>query len=149
MQLDLLLRRLQRILDKLVDAGAGVAALLHFGQHHGMRDAHTRRQLLGNRFDELVERVLVPVHEVLGRTLLLDLLELLRIAGSFHLGLVVLNLVLGSLGYDHALGIEARAACATGDLMELTAAQAAHLATVELSELREHHRVDGHVDTDA
>ena len=113
-----------------------------------MRDAHTRRKLLGNRVDELVERVLAPVHEVLGRALLLDLLELLRVAGGLHLGLVVLDLVLGGLGYDHALGVEARATRATGDLMELAAAQAAHLAAVELGELREHHRVDGHVDAD-
>ena len=114
-----------------------------------MCNAHTRRQLLGNRFDELVERVLVPVHEVLGRALLLDLLELLRVAGGLHLGLVVLDLVLGGLGYDHTLGVEARTTRATGDLMELAAAQTAHLATVELGELREHHGMDGHVDADA
>ena len=54
---------------------------------------------------------------------------------AFTSALCVLDLVLGGLGYDHALGIEARAACATGDLMELAAAQAAHLAAVELGEL--------------
>ena len=57
--------------------------------------------------------------------------------------------MLGCLGNHHALGIETRAAGATGNLMELAGAQATHLVAVELGERGEHHGVDGYVDADA
>ena len=57
--------------------------------------------------------------------------------------------MLRGLGDDHALGVEARAAGATGNLMELAGAQATHLVAIELGERGEHHGVDGYVDTDA
>ena len=57
--------------------------------------------------------------------------------------------MLRGLGDDHTLGIEARTAGATSDLMELTGAQATHLVAVELGERGEDHGVDGHVDADA
>ena len=114
-----------------------------------MGDAHAGRELLGNRFHQAVEGVLVPVDEVLGRFLLLDLAELLRIARSLHLGLVVLDLVLGRLGDDHAFGVEARSPCAPRDLVELARAQTAHLVAVELRERGEHDSVDRHIDTHA
>ena len=57
--------------------------------------------------------------------------------------------MLGCLGDHHALGIEARAAGATGNLMELAGAQTTHLVAIELGERGEHHGVDGYVDADA
>ena len=57
--------------------------------------------------------------------------------------------MLGCLGDDHALGIEARAAGATGNLMKLAGAQTPHLVAVKLGERGEHHGVDGYVDADA
>ena len=57
--------------------------------------------------------------------------------------------MLRRLGNNHTLGIKARAAGATGNLMELAGAQATHLVTVELGERGEHHGVDGNVDADA
>ena len=57
--------------------------------------------------------------------------------------------MLRGLGDDHTLGVKARAAGTTGNLMKLTGAQATHLVAVELSERGEDHGVDGHVDADA
>ena len=57
--------------------------------------------------------------------------------------------MLGCLGDDHALGVKARATGATGDLVELTGAQATHLVAVELGERGEDHGVDGYVNADA
>ena len=57
--------------------------------------------------------------------------------------------MLRGLGDDHALGIEARTAGATGNLMELAGAQTTHLVAIELGERGEHHGVDGYVDADA
>ena len=63
--------------------------------------------------------------------------------------LCVFDLVLGRLGDDDAFGVEARTPRAAGDLMELARTQTAHAMTVELRQLRQDHRVDGHVDADA
>ena len=57
--------------------------------------------------------------------------------------------MLGCLGNHHALGIKARAAGATGNLVELAGAQTTHLVAIELGERGEHHGVDGYVDADA
>ena len=57
--------------------------------------------------------------------------------------------MLRGLGDDHALGIEARTAGATGNLMELAGAQTTHLVAIELGECGEDHGVDGYVDADA
>ena len=62
---------------------------------------------------------------------------------------MVLDLVLGRLGDDHALGIEARTPRAPRDLVELARAQTAHFVAVELRERGEHNGVDGHVDAHA
>ena len=138
--------------DELVDASAGVAALLHFGQHHGMRDAHTRRKLLGNRFDELIERAprsssRSPRAE---RFLRLIFLSFFGSPAAFTSGLVILDLVLGGLGYDHALGVEARCG-PRGRRSDGThgCAGGASCVPSNLVELREYHGVDGHVDANA
>ena len=115
----LLLRRLQRVIDERQHATPGVAALLDLGQDHGVGDAQTGLERFGRALDEALEGALVPGHEALGRFLLLELLHLLGVAHGFELGLVVLDLVLGRLGDDHALGIVTRAAGAARDLVEL------------------------------
>ena len=114
-----------------------------------MGDAQTRRELFGLRFNEVVEGLLAPIHEALGRFLLLDAAQLLLVAASLHHGFVVLDFMLGRLGEHAAFVIEARTARATGDLVELARTQAAHFVAVEFRELRENHGMDGHVNAHA
>ena len=148
-ELDFFLRRLHGVVDERFDASTCVAALLNHGKHHGMGDAQTRRELFGLRFNEVVEGLLAPIHEALGRFLLLDTAQLLLVAASLHHGFVVLNFMLGRLGKHAAFAIEARTARTTGDLMELARTKAAHFIAVEFRELRENHSMDGHVDAHA
>ena len=130
-------------------AGTGVAALLDHANHHGVRDAQARLERLGLRLDQALKGLLVPGDKALGGLFLFNLTELLGIVARFGHKLGVLDLVLGCLGNYHALGIEARAAGATGYLMELAGAQTTHLVAIELGECGEDHGVDGHVDADA
>ena len=130
-------------------AGASVAALLDHANHHGVCDAKARLERLGLRLDQALKGLLVPGDKALGGLFLFNLAELLGVVARLGHELSVLDLVLRGLGDDHALGIEARTAGATSDLMELTGAQATHLVAVELGERGEHHGVDGHVDADA
>ena len=85
----------------------------------------------------------------LGGLFLFNLTEFFGVVARFGHKLGILDLVLGCLGDHHALGVEARAAGATGNLMELAGAQATHLVAIELGERGEHHGVDGYVDADA
>ena len=112
-----------------------------------MRNAHARLQRLGRRVDKLGKRVFIPIHKTLRRLFLLDFALFLRIAASFLQGLGVFDLVLRRFGYDHAFGIEPRAAGTTGYLMKLAGAQTAHLEAVEFRKSRQNDRMDGHVDT--
>ena len=130
-------------------AGTGIAALLDHANHHGVCDAKARLERFGLRLDQALKGLLVPGDKALGGLLLFNLTELFGVVARFGHKLGILDLVLGCLGDDHALGIEARAAGATGNLMELAGAQATHLVAIELGERGEHHGVDGHVDTDA
>ena len=130
-------------------AGSGIAALLDHANHHGVCDAKARLERLGLRLDQALKGLLVPGDKALGGLFLFNLAELLGVVARLGHELSVLDLVLRGLGDDHALGIEARTAGATSDLMELTGAQATHLVAVELGERGEHHGVDGHVDADA
>ena len=130
-------------------AGSGIATLLDHANHHGVRDAQARLECLGLRLDQALERLLVPGDKALGGLLLFNLAELFGVVARLGHKLGILDLVLGCLGDDHALGIEARAAGTTGNLMELAGAQTTHLIAIELGERGEHHGVDGHVDTDA
>ena len=114
-----------------------------------MRDAQARLECLGLRLDQALKGLLVPGDKALGRLLLFNLAKLLGIVARLCHELGVFNLVLGCLGNHHALGIEARAAGATGNLMKLAGAQTTHLVAVELGERGEHHGMDGHVDADA
>ena len=142
--------RLRGVVHKLVNARHGVAALLDLGQDHGVRDLHAGAQRLGHGRFQALEGLLVPADEPLGRLLRLALLAgLLRVAAGLAQGAGVLDVVLGRLGDDAALGVEARAARAAHDLVELARVQVAHAAAVELGEGREHHGVDGHVDAHA
>ena len=114
-----------------------------------MGDAQTRREFFGLRFNEVVEGLLAPIHEALGRFLLFDTAQLLLVAAGLHHGFVVLDFMLGCLGKHAAFAIEARTARATGDLMELARTKTAHFIAVEFRELRENHSMDGHVDAHA
>ena len=130
-------------------AGAGVAALLDHANHHGVCDAKARLERFGLRLDQALKGLLVPGDKALGGLLLFNLAELLGVVARLGHELGVLDLVLGCLGNHHALGIEARTAGATGNLMKLAGAQTTHLVAVELGERGEHHGMDGHVDADA
>ena len=57
--------------------------------------------------------------------------------------------VFGSLGDHQSLGIESHTTGSSGNLVEFTGAQAAHLGAVELGQGREHHGVNRHIDADA
>ena len=130
-------------------AGASVAALLDHANHHGVSDAQARLERFGLRLDQALKGLLVPGDKTLGGLLLFNLAELLGVVACLGHELGVLDLVLRGLGDDHTLGVKARAAGTTGNLMKLTGAQATHLVAVELSERGEDHGVDGHVDADA
>ena len=114
-----------------------------------MGDAHAGRQLLRRLLDEVLEGLLVPADEALGRLLFLHTTLLFRVVAGLEHRLVVLDLMLGGQRHHHALGVEAGPSRAAHDLVELAGAQTAHLGAVELGELGEHHRVDRHVDADA
>ena len=148
-QMLLLVGGLRGIVDEIVDTGTGVAALRHFVEHHRMRDFQVRDQ--GFRFgvDELVKRALVPGHKTFRSLLALDLLELLRVSPGLGDGLLVFDFVFGSLGDHQSLGIESHTTGSSGNLVEFTGAQAAHLGAVELGQGREHHGVNRHIDADA
>ena len=148
MQALLLLRSLRRIVDKPVDAVAGVAALLHLVQHHGMGDLHMRHQCFRSRVDKLVERVLVPRYETFRSLFALDLLQFLRIVACLGQSLGVLDFEFGGFGYDQTLRVEAHASGASCDLMELAGAQLAHLRAVELGQRGQYHGMNRHIDTD-
>ena len=130
-------------------AGSGITALLDHANHHGVRDAQARLERLGLRLDQALKGLLVPGDKALGGLLLFNFAELFGIVARLGHKLGILDLVLGCLGDHHALGIEARAAGATGNLMELAGAQTTHLVAIELGERGEHHGVDGYVDADA
>ena len=149
LELGLFLGGLQARLDEVVYAGTGVAALLDHANHHGVRDAQARLERLGLRLNQTLKGLLVPGDKALGGLLLFNLAELLGVVTRLGHELGVLDLVLRGLGDDHALGIEARTAGATGNLMELAGAQTTHLVAIELGERGEDHGVDGYVDADA
>ena len=130
-------------------AGTGIAALLDHANHHGVRDAQARLERLGLRLNQALKGLLVPGDKALGGLLLFNLTEFFGVVARFGHKLGILDLVLGCLGNHHALGIKARAAGATGNLVELAGAQTTHLVAIELGERGEHHGVDGYVDADA
>ena len=149
LELGLFLGGLQACLDEVVYAGTGVAALLDHANHHGVRDAQARLERFGLRLDQALKGLLVPGDKALGGLFLFNLTELPWVVARFGHKFGIFDLVLGCLGNHHALGIEARTAGATGNLMELAGAQATHLVAIELGERGEHHGVDGYVDADA
>ena len=149
LELSLFLGSLQACLDEVVYAGSGIAALLDHANHHGVCDAQARLERLGLRLDQALKGLLVPGDKALGGLFLFNLTELFGVVARFGHKLGILDLVLGCLGNHHALGIKARAAGATGNLVELAGAQTTHLVAIELGERGEHHGVDGYVDADA
>ena len=149
MQMLLLVRRLRGVVDQLVDAPARVTALRDLVEHHRMSDLHVRDECFRRGVNQLVKRALVPRDEPFRRLLALDFLEFLRIVPGLGDGLGVFDLVFGRLGDDQSLRVEAHAAGAAGDLMELAGAQATHLGAVELRQRGQHDRMDRHVDADS
>ena len=145
----LLVGALARGLDEPLQARAHVAAALHQIDHHGIGDAHARLQGFGACLDKLLEGAFVPGHLTLRRTLELELALLFGIVARLGAHAGVLDFVIGRLHQHHALGVEARPAGATGDLVELARVEPAHPMTVVLDERRQKHRVDGHVDAHA
>ena len=115
-----------------------------------MIDVESRGQRFGRLVDESLEGVAVPGYEVVrGGFLLLGGLALLAGRGRFCCSAFVLDRIFGCLT-DHAAAlVEALAARAPRDLLELAHAQDPDLFAVELEELREEHRADRDVDADA
>ena len=145
----LLLRRLGGVLYELVRARPGVPALLDLGEHYGVRDAQSRTELLGLCRNEALEGLLVPAHKVRGWRLHLDLAGALGVSTCLGQRLCALDVVLGGLCDHAALGIEAGAAGAPCNLVELARVESAHVPAIELGELGEKHGVDGDVDAHA
>ncbi len=139
--------RLVAVADQLPHRTAPVARPAEDVEQHAVRHLEARDQLLGRRPDQPLERAEIPVDEVvLGRPAPGDLLAL---AGRLLAQADVLDDVLGRLHDDEAAGVEALAARAPRDLVEVARAQVSGLPPVELAEPREQHGPDRHVDADA
>ncbi len=111
-----------------------------------MRDIESRGEPLGRSTDEPLERLPVPVGEVvLWRLSLDDLLAFLRLFRQPQ----VLDHVLRGLGDDEAAIVEPFPAGATGDLVEVAGGEDRRLLPVELAEPGEEHGADGDVDAHA
>ena len=114
-----------------------------------MRDPEAGGQRLRIGGDQLLEGVLRPADEALGRLLADHLAALLRVVARLGERLLVLDDVLGRLRHDEARRVEARPSGAARDLVELAGAQRPHPGAVVLRQSREQHGADGHVDADA
>ena len=145
----LLLARLVVVLQQMPHRLEGVAGPGDHRQQHRVRHAEAGGQRLRIGGDQLLEGVLRPADEALGRLLAHHLAALLRVVAGLGERLLVLDDVLGRLRDDEARRVEARAAGAARDLVELAGAQRAHPSAVVLGQRGEQHRADGHVDADA
>jgi hypothetical protein len=145
----LLLLRLVVVEDERADVVEHVAAAGDDVDEHRRRHLHARAERLGLGDDDVLEALLAPADEALGRLLLLDLLELLGIVAGLREGLGVLDLVLGREHDDVAVGVVAGAARAARDLVEFARAETAHAGAVVLRQLGDEHGADRHVDADA
>jgi hypothetical protein len=109
-------------------------------EHHPVRDREARHQALGLAVAQLLEGLLVPVRVApLGRLAGLPLAQLLRVTRGLLLRNLVLDDVLRRLHDDGALRVEALAAGAPRDLVEVAHRQDLGLVAVVLAELGEHH----------
>ena len=104
---DLLLVGLRGVVDEAVHARGSVAALLDLGEDHRVGHAEARAELLRHRRLQALEGLGVPSHEALGRLGLLDFALLLGVAARLEERAGVLDVVLGRLGDDTPLGVEA------------------------------------------
>ena len=107
----------------------------------------TRDELLWRRTDQPLERVQVPVDEVVLGGLAFD--DLLAVAGGLLAQPEILDDVLRRLDDDETDVVEALAPGAAGDLVEVADAEVRCLLAVELAQPREEDRADGHVDAGA
>ena len=132
--------RLVAVAEQPLHRAAAVAAPAQHVQQHPVRHLEPRDQRLGRRSDQPLERVQVPVDEVvLGR---LPLHDLLAVARGLLAQPDVLDDVLRRLDDDEAAVVEALAPGAPGDLVELAGAQVRRLLAVELAQAREQDRAD-------
>ena len=135
------------VADQPPHGAAAVAAPAQHVEQHPVRHLEARHELLGRRADQPLERVEVPVDEVVLGRLALD--DLLAVAGRLLAQADVLDHVLRRL-HDHvAAVVEALAAGAAGDLVEVARREERRLPAVELAQPREEHGADRHVDAGA
>src|SRR5437660_6874328 len=112
-----------------------------------MRDPKAGSQTLRLRRHQSRESVFIPVDEVLVRRLAFN--NFLAIARGFSFEFEVFDYVLGRLGDDPAAVVEAFAASAASDLVEIARAEDGSLFAIILAQAREEDGSDGHVDADA
>ena len=129
-------------------------------EDHRVRHLETARELLGSRVHEALERRARPRDLALARALALlrgllrGALGLARVAGRLLRGAQAcaltggVDLVLGCQDAHEPDRVEAGAARASRDLVELARAHMAHAPPVVLDERRHQHRADRHVDSD-
>jgi hypothetical protein len=117
-------------------------------QQHPVRDLEARLERLGRPLAQPLEGALVPVDEPLLGRLAQDHLLGLPL-GLLLLQPLVLDHVLGRLRHHPAAIVEALAAGAPADLLELAHREDARLLAVVLAELGEEHGSNGDVDPHA
>ena len=140
---------MERVINQLVDASTGIAALFDFSQNHRVGDTHTGRQRFRRSSNQAVEGIFIPHHKTLRGLLAFHFAALFGVISRFCKKFRVLNLEFRRQRNNHALGVEARTAGAPCNLVEFATAKTTHFMAVKLGELRKHHGVNGHVDANA
>ena len=148
-RLVLLVARVMVAAQQIPHVGEGVAAAGDDVEQHPVADAETAGQSLRRLIDELVVGLLRPRDLALRRGLEAKLLHLRLVLPGTAAQLEVLDLVVRGLHHDRALGVVARTARATGDLVELAGLENALAGAVVLDQAGHQHRADGHVDAHA
>ena len=138
------------VVGQEADGGCdGVARPLKDVEKHRMAHPHVRDQHLRLGSLKMREGLVRPQHDALGRLLLDDLLQFLRVIRGLLEGLRVFDLVLGRLNDDVASGVETGASRAPRDLVEFPGGQMPRARAVEFRQGGEEYRADRHVDADA
>ena len=138
--------RMVAVANERLHGAAAVARAGEDVEEHAVRHLEARRQPLGGSGHQALERLQVPVGEiVLGGLPLDDLPAVLRLLVEPE----VLDEVLRRLRHHEADLVEALASGAAGDLVEVAGGEDRRLLAIELAEPREEHRADRHVDAHA
>ena len=145
-------RALVVLLNDAVGGNDWVLRAVHQVQQHRVGDVKGGGQRLRGGFNQLFEGLLGPTHEAFRRLLTLGgqrLVNALGVVTELRLSLSeqarVLNIVLGRLNHHGTGGIEARAACASGNLVELAGTQTAAAGTIKLGQRRNQYGTNRHV----